>query len=86
MEKSYIVKDKIGLHARPVSILAKIAGQFDNDIFISYNGKKVTLKSILMVMSLGVPTGSEITIEVNGEQPEKAHQALEEAMKHQGLV
>ncbi|MFU8786481.1 MAG: HPr family phosphocarrier protein [Candidatus Izemoplasmataceae bacterium] len=86
MEKSYIIIDKVGLHARPVSLLSRTASQFKNDIFIIYQDKRVTLKSILMVMSLGVPSGSEITIEVMGENPIKAHKAIETVLKEQGVV
>ena len=86
MKKTYTIKDEVGLHARPVALLSKAASQFKNDIFIEYKGKKVTLKSILMVMSLGVPHNHEITIEVLGEDQADVHEAIESVLKEHNVV
>lgn len=65
--KTFIIKDEAGLHARPASILCSTAGKYAGEVDIIYLGKRYTLKSIMILMSLGVPQGGEITIEANGE-------------------
>ena len=68
MEKEqFKVIDKAGLHARPASIICKVASQHPGDVNIVYNGKTVTLKSIMMLMSLGIPYNATFIIEVDGE-------------------
>lgn len=79
-----MVKDKItlknetGLHARPASELAKLAGSFASTIKLYVNDKIIDAKSILAIMSAGIKYNTEIEIECDGEDEEKA---LAEIMK-----
>ena len=86
MVRTYVVVDEIGLHARPASVLVNEASKYSQDIFIEYLGRKMTLKSIIGIMSLGVPTGAEFSIEVVGDNEEKVFEALEKVLKEQDLV
>ena len=84
MEKSFLITDEAGLHARPASLLVQKAANFSNNITLEYEGRVVPLKSILAVMSLGVPTNSTITIKVDGENANEVLEVLEaELVKHQ---
>jgi phosphocarrier protein len=56
----YIIKDKIGIHARPAGMLAKAAKEFRSEIFIEKNGKRVSLAKLMQVMSLGVKCGDTV--------------------------
>lgn len=86
MVKAYTIKDEVGLHARPVSILVGVATKFPNDIFIKYNDKRVTLKSIIAVMSLAVPYNDSIEIEVEGDNPEEVFLKIEEALDEHNVI
>lgn len=67
MKKTYTVIDEAGLHARPASLLTQVAGKYDNSITIQHSDKCLTLKSIMAVMSLGIPQNASFTIEVDGD-------------------
>lgn len=67
-----IVIDKVGLHARPASILAKEASKYKSELRIKANGKVGNLKSIMNVMAMGIRNGAEISIEAAGADEEKA--------------
>ena len=41
------IEDEIGFHARTASLFAKKASTFNSDIFVEFNGKKVSAKSTL---------------------------------------
>ncbi|MDC7243696.1 MAG: HPr family phosphocarrier protein [Sphaerochaetaceae bacterium] len=86
MIKTYKVMDKIGLHARPASLLVDAASKYPNEISIIYKQKKITLKSILAVMSLGVPYGEDISIEVEGDNPEEIFITLEKVLVENQVV
>jgi len=86
MQRQYIIIDKAGLHARPASLLVQAAMKFSNDIFITYKERKVSLKSILGVMSLGVFKNSSIEIEVNGENQVEVFNTLEKVFRDYNLV
>lgn len=85
-EKQFTITDEAGIHARPASALVGALGKFKSDITMEHNGKKVNLKSILGVMSLGVSSGSTVTIAANGEDEEQAIETITEVMNSQGLA
>jgi len=78
-----IVKNKVGLHARPAALFVQTAAKFKSDIKVScqdQSEKKLrtaNAKSILSILTLGVFQGTEITIVVNGEDEEEAVKALQ---------
>ena len=86
MRREYKIIDEAGLHARPASLLVQAATKFENDIFIEYQDKRLTLKSIMAVMSLGVPQNQVIAIDVLGEDPVKIFDALERILENHRLI
>ncbi|WP_374723036.1 phosphocarrier protein HPr [Peribacillus tepidiphilus] len=86
VEKTFKVIAETGIHARPATLLVQTAGKFDSEINLEYKGKKVNLKSIMGVMSLGVGQGAEITISAEGSDEQEAMNTLEETLKKEGLA
>lgn len=76
-KRTFKITSDTGLHARPATLLVNQAGQFDSEIELVYNEKTVNLKSIMGVMSLGIPKGAEITISATGKDEEEAMQGIE---------
>lgn len=72
----YTIHSKIGLHARPASMLVKTANEFDSSIHIRTEDMDVDAKSILSVMVLGAGCGDEIEIIINGPDEEEAMAAV----------
>ena len=70
------ISNKLGLHARASAKLTKLAGGFKSEIHLSRNNRRVNAKSIMGVMMLAAGLGSEIAIEVDGEDEEQAMQGL----------
>lgn len=80
-EKTFKITADTGVHARPATLLVNEAGQFESEIQLQYKEKTVNLKSIMGVMSLGIPKGAEITITVSGSDEENALHAIEALIK-----
>jgi phosphocarrier protein HPr len=78
--------DPIGLHARPTSVLVKIAKNFDAQVQIVSNDKKASLSSMMKVLALSVIQGSEIKLIAEGNQAQEAIDALIAEMKQQNLI
>lgn len=76
VSKTVVVKSQSGIHARPATQLVQAASKFDSDVFLSYKEKKVNLKSIMGVMSLGIPEGAEVTLEISGTDEQIALETL----------
>ncbi len=70
------ISNKLGLHARASAKLTKLAGSFRSEVHLSRNGRKVNAKSIMGVMMLAAGLGSEVEIEVEGEDEQAASSAL----------
>ena len=85
-EISVLVVDPVGLHARPATVAVNAASKFKSEVKAAYNGKTVNMKSIMGVMSLGIPTQSEITISCDGEDEEEAIKQIEDILKAQKVI
>ena len=86
MKHALTIVDPAGLHARPVSLLVQIANKYPDQCFIHYNGHKATLKSILFVMSLGVPYGSEVEIEITGDNEVLVYEEMLSILKEHQVI
>ncbi|WP_068622054.1 MULTISPECIES: HPr family phosphocarrier protein [Paenibacillus] len=86
MQRNFKITDEDGIHARPATALVNTANKFKGaESFAEANGKKVTLKSILGVLSLGLEKGDSITLISEGEEAEAALNALSDIMVSEGL-
>ncbi|MCF7925130.1 MAG: HPr family phosphocarrier protein [Candidatus Izimaplasma sp.] len=86
VSKTFKVKDEAGLHARPASILCKKAMTFSGDVHIVYKKSKSTLKSIMILMSLGIPYEAEFAIEVDGDGETEMLQELTDILEEHNLI
>ena len=64
--------NKLGLHARASAKLTQVANQFESDIWIEKNDKKVNAKSIMGVMMLAASQGTDIKISTEGVDEKEA--------------
>ncbi len=76
IEKEVVVKNKLGLHARPSALFVRNASKFKSDIKLIKDGVEVNGKSIMGLMMLAAEMGSKITIRAEGEDEEKAVKIL----------
>ena len=77
VSKTVIVGSAVGLHARPASIIADAAGEYDEDIFLSKVGEEddeepTEAASSLMIMAMGAEKGDQVVVTSdNAEAVEK---------------
>ena len=70
------ILNKLGLHARAAAKLTRLAGQFQSEVWLSRNGRKVNAKSIMGVMMLAANKGSTLGVEITGKDENEAMLAL----------
>jgi len=68
--------NKEGLHARPSQLIVEKANAFKADITLRIGENTADGKSILDLMMLASPMGTEIEIDARGEDAEEAVAAL----------
>lgn len=72
------VLNKIGLHARPASMIVNTAKKFGSDIKIIKEGRTIDATSIINLLALRVKQNDSITISADGGDEIKAVQTLVE--------
>ena len=77
LEFTYIIKDPLGIHARPAGELSKIIKKYHCQFCIEANGKIAKNGSVMQLMSLDATCGTELKCRAEGEQ---AAEAMDEVM------
>lgn len=75
--KNITIKIPSGLEARPVALLVQVASQYESNIYVEYNEKKVNAKSIMGMMSLALAAGEEVTVFADGVDEQEAMENIE---------
>ncbi len=84
MEKiDYIIKDELGIHARPAGLLVKEAGKYQSVIKIRKGDKEADAKRIFSIMGLGCKCADEIEVTAEGLDEKEAIQGMEAFLKEQ---
>ncbi|MFL0497855.1 phosphocarrier protein HPr [Priestia megaterium] len=86
VEKVYTIIDTAGLHARPSTTLVSAVIPFESEVLLEYKEKQVNLKSIMGVMSLGIPTGAIVKIVATGNDSEKVIESIDKVMEKEKLA
>ena len=82
IRKPVTVKISNGLEVRPIAMLVQVTSQFESEIHIESGSRKVNAKSIMGMMTLGLDTGDEVIITVNGIDEELAMEKVEEYLSN----
>lgn len=74
--KDVVVKNQVGLHARPATFFIQKANEFKSSIWVEKEERRVNGKSLLGVLSLGIIGGTSIRIIADGSDEELAVNSL----------
>lgn len=80
VEKTVIIRNKQGLHARPAALFVQIANKFSSEITVSKGKTKINGKSIMGIMMLEAGCGSAVLISASGGDAEQAVSELEKVL------
>jgi len=80
-EKTFVIKNKLGLHARPAAVMVQTAAKFKSRVKIIKDGQEVDGKSIMGLMTLAACAGSSVTIAAEGPDEVEALKALSELVE-----
>ncbi|MDK2967821.1 MULTISPECIES: HPr family phosphocarrier protein [Lacrimispora] len=83
VRKTVTVELASGLEARPVAMLVQVASQYESNIYVEIESKRVNAKSIMGMMTLGLAAGEQITITADGADEEVAVGEIEKYLSNQ---
>jgi phosphocarrier protein HPr len=72
----YVIKDEVGIHARPAGLLVKEAKKYESKITLTKDGKSAEATKLMAVMGLGVKCGQTVDVSVEGADEEIACEAV----------
>lgn len=78
LERTVKVAMTEGTEERPVAVLVQIASQYESQIHLVSDDKKINAKSIMGMMSMGFTEGQEITVIADGKDEAAAVKEISE--------
>ena len=75
--KEVVVRCESGLHNKQATYFVQKANEFESSIWLESGNRKMNAKSLLGIMSLGIVTGSVVTLGAAGSDAEAAVNALD---------
>jgi phosphotransferase system HPr (HPr) family protein len=76
VETSLVIRNKVGLHARPARLLVQTAALFRSQIQLQHGDVTVNAKSIVGVLRLGAAQGATVILRAEGEDAQEAAQTI----------
>ncbi|TRX52787.1 HPr family phosphocarrier protein [Thalassomonas sp. M1454] len=76
VEQTVIIENKLGLHARAATKLAKLSQNYQAKITLTVEQKSATADSIMGLMLLTGSQGKEVNIVAEGDEAKQAMQAI----------
>ena len=71
-ERTLIVADPAGLHARPAARFVQAASRFESRIVIRHDGHEADAKSLIALLGLAIRPSSEIVLAAEGPDADAA--------------
>ena len=83
--KEVIVRNSQGLHARPAAMFVQITSRYNSNVTIEKDNEKVSGKSIMGILTLGVQPGAKIMLEIDGDDANEVCYELEELLTRESI-
>lgn len=76
VERTFVIGNKLGLHARPAAVFVQTANRFEASVEVQKEDLKIDGKSIMGIMTLAAEQGSSITVRAAGKDAAATMEAL----------
>ena len=80
IEEKIIIESTGGLHAKLAAKLVQVSSKYAIDFRLIYKNKVIDLKSILGLMSLAVPQGDFVILNITGKDADIAMEEIKEIL------
>ncbi len=75
--RKFKIRNKLGLHARAAGKIVELVDRFDSKLFLKKDSQEVDGSSILSILTLSCPKGTEIEARIKGEDSEDFMEELD---------
>ncbi len=81
IQREVTITNNSGLHARPATFFIQKANTYRSGVWVVKDDRKVSAKSLLGVLSIGIAKGMTITLVADGDDEEAAIKGLVELIE-----
>ena len=82
ISREVTIKNNVGLHARPATFFIQKANSYASSIWIQKDDRRISAKSLLGVLSMGITGGMTITLIADGPDEAEALNGIEELVSN----
>ena len=82
ISREVTIKNNVGLHARPATFFIQKANSYASSIWIQKDDRRISAKSLLGVLSMGITGGMTITLIADGPDEAEALNGLDELVSN----
>lgn len=82
LRAAFTIVNRLGLHARAAAQLVQTANRFRCDITVAKDDEEVNGKSIMGILMLAAPKGSQVVVTTDGEDEAPAMEAVGRLIKN----
>lgn len=75
-EITYVVTNRLGVHARPCALLAQCCVNYKSAVTVSANGRSADGRNVLALLSLAAKAGDTLSVQIEGSDEEQACEAI----------
>ena len=79
----YVVKNPLGIHARPAARIAQTCINFKSEVLLSVDGAEANGSNVLSILRLEAIMGSTVHIQVDGPDEEEAVAAIQAVLNEE---
>lgn len=81
VERTFVITNRLGLHARPASLFVKTTSRFTSSVKIVRDGQEIDGKSIMGLLMLAAGPGTELKIVADGPDENEVLAAVDDLFK-----
>ncbi|NVM20434.1 MAG: HPr family phosphocarrier protein [Desulfobacterales bacterium] len=81
LSQTLTIANELGVHARAAAKIAKLADEACSGVFFIKDGQEVDATSVLDIMSLYCPCGTEVTVRITDTSDEKVLNSIARLIK-----
>lgn len=81
IKQDFTIINRLGLHARAAAQLVQTANQFSSEVTLFKEDIEVNGKSIMGILLLAAPQGTQIAVAVDGSDEEQAMKTIAELIE-----
>jgi len=81
LNRNFIIKNRLGLHARAAAQLVQTANKFSSEVKLIKDDIEVNGKSIMGILLLAAPKGTDVSVSIEGADEEMAMNVIAELIE-----